>query len=104
MYFTFTLIIMVYSQIGLPREHTSALCKVYSDNLPQITKASKNESLKINQLNEIDIAKQNDEEYTMKLNFVNKPGNSEDKKFTLTREQIQILIAGKYNFCLHYCS
>lgn len=79
----------------MPREHTSALCKVYSNNLSKITKALKNESLQIGRLDGVDITKENDGEYTIKLNFAKTPGNLEERQFLVTREQIQLLIAGK---------
>jgi len=78
----------------LPREHASALCRVYLDNLSQITKVLKNESLQIGRLNDVDISKGNDGEYVMKLNYNNTSTISEENKFTLTKEQIQLLIAG----------
>lgn len=78
----------------MPREHASALCRVYLDNLSQITKVLKNESLQIGRLNDVDISKGNDGEYVMKLNYNNTSTISEENKFTLTKEQIQLLIAG----------
>jgi len=86
-------------QIGLPREHASALCKVYSDNLSQITKVLKNESLQIGRLSDVDVSKTSDNEYLMKLNYAHAPENSQDHQFTVTREQIQLLISG-----IHYMS
>lgn len=83
-------------QIGLPREHASALCKVYSDNLSQITKILKNESLKIGRLNNVDITKENDD-YVMKLKYSHGPKNSEENHFTITRQQMQLLISGMLN-------
>lgn len=68
------------------------------DNLSQITKVLKKESLQINRLNDINISKGNDGEYVMKLSYTNSPKNVEEKEFTLTREQIQILITGVFNF------
>jgi len=78
----------------LPREHASALCKVYLDNVSQITKVLKKESLQIGRLNNVDISKGNDGEYVMKLNYNNTSTHLEENKFTLTKEQIQLLIAG----------
>ncbi|XP_015364032.1 PREDICTED: COMM domain-containing protein 4 [Diuraphis noxia] len=80
-------------QIGLPHEHTSELCRIYLDNLSQITKILKHESLKIGRLNDVDISKGNNGEYVMKLNYNNSSTFSEENKFTLTKEQIQLLIA-----------
>lgn len=80
----------------MPREHASALCKVYLDNISQITKVLKNESLQIGRLNDANLSKGNDGEYLMKLNFASTPNNSEEKIFTLTREQIQLLISGMF--------
>lgn len=54
----------------------------------------KNESLQIGRLNNVDISKGNDGEYVMKLNYNNTSTISEENKFTLTKEQIQLLIAG----------
>lgn len=78
----------------MPREHASALCRVYLDNLSQITKVLKNESLQIGRLNDVDISKGNDGEYVIKLNYNNTSKIMEENKFTLTKEQIQLLIAG----------
>lgn len=78
----------------MPREHASALCKVYLDNVSQITKVLKKESLQIGRLNNVDISKGNDGEYVMKLNYNNTSTHLEENKFTLTKEQIQLLIAG----------
>ncbi|XP_050420504.1 COMM domain-containing protein 4 isoform X2 [Adelges cooleyi] len=80
-------------QIGLPREHALALCKVYSDNLPEITKALKNSSLQIGRVKDVDVSKETDDEYSMKLKFSNALGKLEEKKFAVTKEQIQLLIA-----------
>jgi len=88
---------MHYFQIGLPREHASALCKVYSDNLSQITKVLKSESLRIGRVNDVDVSKGNDGEYVMKLKYTNTPKNTEESKFTLTGEQIQLMIYGTFN-------
>jgi len=84
----------------LPREHASALCRVYLDNLSQITKVLKNESLQIGRLNDVDISKGNDGEYLIKLNYNNTSKIMEQNKFTLTKEQIQLLIAGMWNICI----
>lgn len=54
----------------------------------------KNKSLQIGRLNNVDISKGNDGEYVMKLNYNNTSKISEEDKFTLTKEQIQLLIAG----------
>lgn len=70
---------------------------MYSDNLSEIVKVLKKESLQINRLNDVDISKRNDGEYVMKLNYTNSVKNTEETKFTLTREQIQLLIAGTFN-------
>lgn len=78
----------------MPREHASALCRVYLDNLSQITRVLKNESLQIGRLNDVDISKGSDGEYVMKLNYNNTSKIMEESKFTLTKEQIQLLIAG----------
>jgi len=78
----------------LPREHASALCRVYLDNISQITKVLKNESLQIGRLNDVDISKGSNGEYVMKLNYNNTSKIIEENKFTLTKEQIQLLIAG----------
>lgn len=88
---------ITYFQIGLPREHASALCKIYLNNSSQITKVLKKESLQINRLNDVDISKGNNDEYVMKLSYTSSPKNAEENKFTLTREQIQILITGMFN-------
>lgn len=80
-------------QIGLPREHALALCRVYLDNLSQITKMLKNESLQIGRLDNVDISKGNDGEYVMKLNYCSTSKISKADKFTLTKEQIQLLIS-----------
>lgn len=77
----------------MPREHASALCKVYLANLSQITKVLKNESLQIGRLNDVNISKGNDGEYMIKLNY-NTSKMLEENKFTLTNEQIRLLIAG----------
>lgn len=90
------MVIIVCFQIGLPREHASALCRVYLDNISQITKVLKNESLQVGRLNDANLSKENDGEYLMKLNFASTPNNSEEKIFTLTREQIQLLISGMF--------
>lgn len=87
---------IIYFQIGLPREHASALCKVYSDNLTQITKVLKNESLQIGRLNDVDISKENDE-YVMKLKYSHGPKTLEEKHFTITWQQMQLLISGMLN-------
>lgn len=81
----------------MPREHASALCKVYSDNLSEITKVLKNESLQIGRLNDVDICKGKDGEYMMILNYANAPKSTVENKFTLTRDQIQLLISGMLN-------
>lgn len=54
----------------------------------------KHESLQIGRLNDVDISKVNNGEYVMKLNYNNTSTISEENKFTLTKEQIQLLIAG----------
>jgi len=55
----------------------------------------KNESLQIGRLNDVDVCKgNNDGEYVMKLNYTNTPKMMKESKFTLTREQIQLLISG----------
>jgi len=54
----------------------------------------KHESLQIGRLNEVDISKGNNGEYVMKLNYNNASTISEENQFTLTKEQIQLLIAG----------
>lgn len=97
LYFVFILIVFVYFQIGLPREHASALCKVYSDNLSQVTKVLKNESLQIGRLNDFVLSKENYGEYVMKINYINTRNKLEENIFTLTKEQIQLLIAGMFN-------
>lgn len=86
-----------FFQIGLPREHASALCKVYSDNLSQITKVLKSGSLQINRLHNVGISKENGGEYEINLNYTNTLENSEENKFKITKEQIQLLIAGMLN-------
>lgn len=92
-----TYITITYFQIGLPREHTSALCKVYSDKSSQITKVLKNESLQIGRLNDVEVSKEKEGEYVMKLNYANMPKGTDENKFTLTRDQIQLLIFGMFN-------
>jgi len=54
----------------------------------------KNESLRIGRLNDVDVSKGNDGEYVIKLNYNNTSKIMEENKFTLTKEQIQLLIAG----------
>lgn len=81
----------------MPREHASALCKVYSDNLSETTKVLKNESLQIGRLNDVDVSKGKDGEYVMKLSYANTPKNTVENTFTLTRDQIQLLISGMFN-------
>jgi hypothetical protein len=54
----------------------------------------KNESLQIGRLNDVDISKENNGEFVMKLNYNNTSKISKEDKFTLTKEQIQLLIAG----------
>jgi len=54
----------------------------------------KNESLQIGRLNNVNISKGNDGEYVMQLNYYNTSKISEEDKFSLTKEQIQLLIAG----------
>jgi len=80
----------------LPREHASALCKVYIDNKSHIAKVLENESLKIGRLNDIDIIEGNQSEYIMKLNYAETLGkkNQQNNQFSITREQILLLIAG----------
>jgi hypothetical protein len=96
------MVIIIYFQIGLPREHASALCKVYLDNISQITKVLKNESLQIGRLNYANLSKGNDGEYLMTLQFSSTPNKSEEQIFTLTREQIQLLISGMFYFLNTY--
>lgn len=84
----------------MPREHASALCQVYSKNLDLITVGLKNDSLRIGQLNDVDVSKKDDGEYLMKLKMVNIPRHFEqelENVFSLTKEQIQLLIAGMFN-------
>ncbi|XP_050545374.1 COMM domain-containing protein 4 [Daktulosphaira vitifoliae] len=80
-------------QIGLPREHALALCKVYGDNLSEITKVLRSSSLKIGKLSDISVSKEIDNGYLMKLKYTNSPGKLEEKNFTLSKNQIQLLIA-----------
>ncbi|VVC40383.1 Hypothetical protein CINCED_3A008209 [Cinara cedri] len=83
-------------QIGLPREHASVLCQVYSKNIDLISTELRNESLRIGQLNDVDISKDGDGEYLIKFKMVNTPkrfGKEKEDSFLLTKEQIQILIA-----------
>lgn len=85
----------------MPREHASALCKVYSDNLEKIIKVLKNESLQIGQLIDVDLSKGNDGDYIMKINYTNTPKNLEENEFSLTKEQIQLLISGMFMFIIN---
>ncbi|XP_054167357.1 COMM domain-containing protein 4-like [Oppia nitens] len=41
-------------QLGLPKEHSSALCKVYSENEERLQQVLKHQSLRLNRLNQID--------------------------------------------------
>ncbi|XP_069699315.1 COMM domain-containing protein 4 [Periplaneta americana] len=40
-------------QLGLPREHATALCRVYSDNLTSISNRLKDHSLRLNRLQDV---------------------------------------------------
>lgn len=70
---------------------------MYSDNLSRITKVLKSESLQIGRVNDVDVSKGNDGEYVMKLKYTDTPKNAEESKFTLTGEQIQLMIYGTFN-------
>lgn len=82
----------------MPREHASALCKVYSENLSEITKVLKNESLQVGRINDINVCKGKDGEFMMKLKYANASKSTVENKFTLTRDQIQLLISGMFNY------
>lgn len=84
----------------MPREHASALCHLYSKNLNLITVGLRNDSLRVGQLNDVDISKRDDGEYLMKFKILNTPKHLEEKlenSFSLTKEQIQLLITGMFN-------
>lgn len=58
----------------------------------------KNESLQIGRLNDIDVCKGTDGEFMMKLKYANAPKSIVENKFTLTRDQIQLLISGMHDY------
>jgi len=88
-------------QLGLPKEHSSSLCKVYSQNLDRIQEALKEQSLRLSRLNGIHYRIDND--FKGRSHKVKAPAlqvtiesvrdhKNEVSKFYLTHEKLSSLI------------
>jgi len=94
-------------QLGLPKEHTSALCKNYAENYQQFRIKLKNSSLRLNQIDGIrwrvdyilgssQIKSIN--EPTVELCFDVKSGDEKQPiAFSITPNKLRVLLSGKQN-------
>ncbi|XP_033215817.1 COMM domain-containing protein 4 [Belonocnema kinseyi] len=81
-------------QLGLPREHSAAVARLYTDNSPQITAILTSQSLRLNRLTSIDIAPgENSSPFKrMTLKLKNVDGKEDETSINILKNEIPVLL------------
>ncbi|XP_053211904.1 COMM domain-containing protein 4-like [Panonychus citri] len=88
-------------QLGLPKEHTTAIAKVFAEKADDMRNALKSQSLRLNKLDEIETQvmdgfQTDNFKINTKLGLIkmklNKNGSKEMVEFAITKEKLAILI------------
>lgn len=89
-------------QIGLPHEHTIVLCRIFTENTNKLKSKAKQLSLRCSIPKSINCIKENDI-FIMDTETWQAQSNSVEKnQFTLSKEQIELMISGTFYLFLFY--
>ncbi|XP_066586284.1 COMM domain-containing protein 4 [Prorops nasuta] len=82
-------------QLGLPREHSTAIARLHTDFCPQITASLTSQSLRVSRLSSIEVLPCDSQSpistVTLKLKKVD--GEDEETTINITKEDVHVLLA-----------
>ncbi|KAG5338467.1 COMD4 protein, partial [Acromyrmex heyeri] len=85
-------------QLGLPREHSTAVARLHTDHCPQITAVLSSQSLRVSRLSSIEVLPCDSSSpvsaMTLKLKKID--GKEEDSTINISKDDVQVLLKGKF--------
>ncbi|XP_014480547.1 PREDICTED: COMM domain-containing protein 4 [Dinoponera quadriceps] len=81
-------------QLGLPREHSTAVARLHIDHCPQITAVLSSQSLRVSRLSSIEVLPCDSASpvSTVALKLKKVDGNEEDSTINISKDDVQVLL------------
>ncbi|XP_011645522.1 COMM domain-containing protein 4 [Pogonomyrmex barbatus] len=79
-------------QLGLPREHSTAVARLHTDHCSQITAVLSSQSLRVSRLSSIEVLPCDSSSPTVTLKLKKIDGKEEDSTINISKDDVQVLL------------